>query len=137
MHGNNLSVQVCWVVVLCLCFSGNVFSQLPCTSLQVLQPEQTKSKFQELTAHFEQALSGISYYQLNIPNEIKEQVIFLYRSGAKWYVNLFVKWIWDDHIFWYLSLEERVIALIYPEFWVYFIHLTFLCWWMPLVFSKV
>ncbi|KAM7464076.1 hypothetical protein LguiA_032197 [Lonicera macranthoides] len=40
----------------------------------VLQPEQMKSKFQELTAHFEQALSGISYYQLNIPNEIKEQV---------------------------------------------------------------
>lgn len=31
-------------------------------------------KFQEVTAHLEQALSGISYEELDISDEVKEQV---------------------------------------------------------------
>uniref|UniRef100_A0A5B7AYL7 U-box domain-containing protein 12 n=1 Tax=Davidia involucrata TaxID=16924 RepID=A0A5B7AYL7_DAVIN len=42
--------------------------------LLVLQSEQIKNKFEELTVQFEHALSGISYDKLGIPDELKEQV---------------------------------------------------------------
>ncbi|KAF8402886.1 hypothetical protein HHK36_010978 [Tetracentron sinense] len=40
----------------------------------ILEKEHILNKFQEVTAHLEQALSGISYDQLDISDEVKEQV---------------------------------------------------------------
>lgn len=42
--------------------------------LQVLEREQTMNKFLEVTARLEQTLSGISYEELDISDEVKEQV---------------------------------------------------------------
>lgn len=42
--------------------------------LQVLDREKIMGKFQELTAQLEQALTGISYENLDISDEVKEQV---------------------------------------------------------------
>ena len=42
--------------------------------MQVLEREQVMSKFYDVTAKLEQALSGISYEKLDISDEVKEQV---------------------------------------------------------------
>jgi hypothetical protein len=42
--------------------------------MQVLEREQIMNKFHEVTAQLEQALSGISYENLDISDEVKEQV---------------------------------------------------------------
>lgn len=42
--------------------------------MQVLEREQIMSRFQEVTAEVEQALSSISFEKLDISDEVKEQV---------------------------------------------------------------
>lgn len=44
--------------------------------MQVLEREQIMKRFEEVTAHLEQSLSGISYEELDISDEVKEQVGF-------------------------------------------------------------
>ena len=43
--------------------------------LQVLKREEINCKFEEVTIHFERALSDISYDKFDISDEVKEQVI--------------------------------------------------------------
>lgn len=42
--------------------------------MQVLERDQIMNRFQEVTAELEQALSGISFENLDISDEVKEQV---------------------------------------------------------------
>ena len=42
--------------------------------LQVLETEKIIKSFQDITARLEQALAGISFDELNISDEVREQV---------------------------------------------------------------
>lgn len=49
-------------------------------TLQVLQSEKVMNKFQELTVRLEHALNLVSYDRLDIPDELREQVIIHFGS---------------------------------------------------------
>jgi hypothetical protein len=52
-------------------FWANIYNFI---CLQVLKGKHIKYKFEELAAHFEQALGDISYHKFDISDEVKEQV---------------------------------------------------------------
>jgi hypothetical protein len=48
--------------------------------LQVLEREKISKTFQDITERLEQALAGISFDDLNISDEVREQVDYIFQD---------------------------------------------------------